>query len=571
MRFLAGVVAVVACVGSGPIGWSIGLAGVGSYAWSFYNEGKNVYNTDEIGYMSDGLGFVDWNEVKITKGSVTKNAASMAVTYSLLYGADYLKDEREKEKRERYEQYLIDAEFRDYQIQLSQYNIDAGYYPLQVIIHVTTKSPWEIINASVDTAWCSAYKSDNETIIVDIKDYFGSGSRYQTFTVQNPYDQNNVKPVYISVTQTGLIYTMIPNELNFEAAGGTKSFAIQINNPTISVDNIVQTDTKKWCNISWDQVPNICTAHVTALPNDSAERSDNLFVTFKFGYEENQKLGEIIKVTQKSKEGTDTTEESQIRAMLIKLYHDTDGDHWTRKDNWLSDAPILTWYGIDYWQGSLKIWLGENNLNGSIDVSGCTCLTSLIVSTGPTGAVASTPKNHISNLNISGCTNLTTLWCWNSELTNLNVNGCSNLPELDCGQNSLTNLVISGCTNLIGVYCNGNKLINLDISACSNLINLDCTGNQLTSLDASNLANLQTIDCRWNLISSLNVNGCSSLKTLRCLYNKILSEIPAWFSQIIDFEGDARYSYFWQGWTQYIDNGVGWWYPGEPESGHHAP
>ena len=34
------------------------------------------------------------------------------------------------------------------------------------------------------------------------------------------------------------------------------------------------------------------------------------------------------------------------RAVLVKLYNSTDGDNWRNNDNWLSDRPLATWYGI---------------------------------------------------------------------------------------------------------------------------------------------------------------------------------------------------------------------------------
>ena len=34
------------------------------------------------------------------------------------------------------------------------------------------------------------------------------------------------------------------------------------------------------------------------------------------------------------------------RDALIALYNATDGPNWTRADNWLSDAPLESWYGV---------------------------------------------------------------------------------------------------------------------------------------------------------------------------------------------------------------------------------
>ena len=35
------------------------------------------------------------------------------------------------------------------------------------------------------------------------------------------------------------------------------------------------------------------------------------------------------------------------RAALVALYHATDGPNWVNSDNWLTDAPLRDWYGVD--------------------------------------------------------------------------------------------------------------------------------------------------------------------------------------------------------------------------------
>ena len=35
------------------------------------------------------------------------------------------------------------------------------------------------------------------------------------------------------------------------------------------------------------------------------------------------------------------------RAALVALYNATGGPNWSRNDNWLSDAPIDEWFGVD--------------------------------------------------------------------------------------------------------------------------------------------------------------------------------------------------------------------------------
>ena len=57
------------------------------------------------------------------------------------------------------------------------------------------------------------------------------------------------------------------------------------------------------------------------------------------------------------------------RGALIALYHATGGANWYRSDNWLSDAPLDSWYGVTA-EGRAehvtRLSLGHNNLNGTL-------------------------------------------------------------------------------------------------------------------------------------------------------------------------------------------------------------
>ena len=56
------------------------------------------------------------------------------------------------------------------------------------------------------------------------------------------------------------------------------------------------------------------------------------------------------------------------RDVLVALYHSTDGDNWLRSDNWLTDAPIGSWYGVvaDNGVRVMGLDLPNNGLSGSI-------------------------------------------------------------------------------------------------------------------------------------------------------------------------------------------------------------
>ena len=56
------------------------------------------------------------------------------------------------------------------------------------------------------------------------------------------------------------------------------------------------------------------------------------------------------------------------RSVLLSVYQATGGPEWQRSDNWVTDAPLDTWYGVTTdAQGSvIELDLSENGLVGSI-------------------------------------------------------------------------------------------------------------------------------------------------------------------------------------------------------------
>ena len=56
------------------------------------------------------------------------------------------------------------------------------------------------------------------------------------------------------------------------------------------------------------------------------------------------------------------------REALVALYNATDGENWNRSDNWLSDAPLGEWYGVDTNNdGRVTVLILDNNeLSGEI-------------------------------------------------------------------------------------------------------------------------------------------------------------------------------------------------------------
>ncbi|HRP58538.1 MAG TPA: hypothetical protein PLH26_20990, partial [Agriterribacter sp.] len=52
---------------------------------------------------------------------------------------------------------------------------------------------------------------------------------------------------------------------------------------------------------------------------------------------------------------------------LVDLYNSTDGANWTNKSNWLTTAPLNTWYGVTVENDRVTdVLLPDNNLNGTL-------------------------------------------------------------------------------------------------------------------------------------------------------------------------------------------------------------
>ena len=314
-----------------------------------------------------------------------------------------------------------------------------------------------------------------------------------------------------------------------------------------------------------------------------------------------------------------------LREALIKLYQTTNGDNWKRKDNWCSDKPVLSWYGVSRTveTGRYNLYLDSNNLTGfinqefpesveylsfndnqltsidisgggiclncnnnqltSLNVSGCLYLycqnnqlTSLDMSTSLALEGLHCDSNQLTSLDVSDHMALWNLTCDNNKLTSLDISGCTALKRLLCLTNRLTALDVSDQTDLEFLACGNNQLTSLDISGCTELTDLMCYGNLLTSLDVSSCTTLTRLYCHRNQLAFLDVSSCTTLTYLNCAANNINNIIPDWFSQLKEFAYDQKFLYkkgYINGeWVTigHEENDYGWWYPGEPMKGYHG-
>ncbi len=201
------------------------------------------------------------------------------------------------------------------------------------------------------------------------------------------------------------------------------------------------------------------------------------------------------------------------RTVLIDLYNSLDGKNWLRNDNWESDRPIRTWYGItnDVNGRVTELRLRYNQMSGEL-------------------------PEEIGNLE-------------NLELLNLRYNKLSgevpeelgnlaSLKQLLIDNNNLTGEIpstLGNLTNLKWLYLQRNQLrgkIPSDLGNLMNLGTLRLDSNELTGEIPIELGNLEILT--WLNLSKNRLTGeippelgdLANLDWLYLSFNQLTGEIP---------------------------------------------
>ena len=131
---------------------------------------------------------------------------------------------------------------------------------------------------------------------------------------------------------------------------------------------------------------------------------------------------------------------------------------------------------------------------------------------------------NISLLSASG-NRLTSLEVTNkSSLKTILVQNNPTLTTLNCFYNDLTMLNITGCTGLTHLRCYNNENLSSIIGLYSSrgLIYLDCEDCAITTLNnIQNMTELQKLLVSNNRLTQLDVTGCTTLNMIRCYKNQI--------------------------------------------------
>ena len=255
---------------------------------------------------------------------------------------------------------------------------------------------------------------------------------------------------------------------------------------------------------------------------------------------------------------TQTTEPATLdkaaqRAALVALYNATDGPNWSRRDNWLTDQPLSTWYGVSTDANGNVTWLflGSNNLSGSIpDLSALTSLRKLDLlvndlsgSIPDLSALTNLSELRLENNQFSGpipdpsaLTNLTYLHLGSNRLTGSipDLSALTKLSYLDLGGNQLSGSIpdLSALTSLVSLFLHNNELSGAipSLSALTRLEQMNLGNNKLSGQIPSlrTLTELRELSI-WGTRISGPIPDLSALTELINLYlydNELSGSVP---------------------------------------------
>ena len=231
---------------------------------------------------------------------------------------------------------------------------------------------------------------------------------------------------------------------------------------------------------------------------------------------------------------------SAERAALVALYHATDGANWKSNDNWLTDEPVATWYGVftDSNGHVNRLDLEDNGLRGAIpDLGALSNLWEVNLSRNQlTG-----PIPHLGNL-----TDLTKLNLIFNQLSGPipDLSSLTDLRVLDLEGNQLSGPIpaLSALTKLTLLSLGSNRLSGRipDLSALTRLNGMALYSNQLTGpiLNLNHLTNLTSLILRENQLSGPIPN----LSALTRLHSVDLSSNPLCLPPGSDFSDVNEYA-----------------------------
>ena len=234
------------------------------------------------------------------------------------------------------------------------------------------------------------------------------------------------------------------------------------------------------------------------------------------------------------------------REILEIFYEATGGPNWTNNDNWLTDAPLRTWYGVGVGDGRvLRLALNANNLSGSIppELGNLASLEDMWLSVNPlTGSI----PPELGNL-----ANLLTLLVWTNDLSGPippELGNLASLEALSIGGNNFTGSIppeLGNLANLEQLFITDNAVtgsIPPELGNLASLQRLAIRGTRVTGPIPPELGNLASLEYMWLNGNELTGSIPPQLGTLANLgymylgYNDLTGPIPPQLGALANLE-----------------------------------
>ena len=212
------------------------------------------------------------------------------------------------------------------------------------------------------------------------------------------------------------------------------------------------------------------------------------------------------------------------RCALIDFYEATGGPNWKRNDNWLTDAPLNEWHGIDANSDGVvvSLYIQANNLVGRIpsEIAHLTELEWLYIG-GSNGISESIPPE---------------------------IGSLPKLKYLSLSRNSLAGSIppeIGSLTKLKGLSLSGNVLagsIPPEIGSLNELEHLFLSGNVLAGsipTEIGNLTKLKYLNLSGNVLAGsipTEIGNLTELKRLGLSDNSLTGGIPTEIGNLTELE-----------------------------------
>ena len=255
------------------------------------------------------------------------------------------------------------------------------------------------------------------------------------------------------------------------------------------------------------------------------------------------------------------------RLALVALYEATDGPNWVNSENWLTDAPLGAWYGVDI-DGAgrvVRLTLGgiwnleeqefeDNNLSGPIptEIGSLTNLQYLNLGYNDLSGPIPTELASLTNLEFLNLSGNALSGPIPTELASL-----TNLQSLDLSRNDLSGPIppeLGNLANLTQLSLWGNNLtgpIPPELASLTNLHNLRLDFNALSGpipTELGSLINLQALNLHTNGLTGPIPTELGSLTNLQSLYlsvNKLAGPLPPELGKLsglraLSFWGNSR-------------------------------